>query len=121
MDEAGKPHLTVEEWSIAAEVDNLLDLYASDRVHVRFAAVRGKLMGLVDTTGPRRPQLVTWKEVDGGVDDVHIKTGTPWTSWTERAAVRDQLTDAAIDLIAEIRAETHGEKGRGYFIIWRLS
>jgi hypothetical protein len=30
MDETAKPHLTVEEWNIGAEVDNLLDLYASD-------------------------------------------------------------------------------------------
>lgn len=121
MDEVGKPYLSVEEWSIAADVDNLLDLYASDRIHVRYAALRGKLMGLVATDGPRLPKIVTWTESDNEVHDVHIETGPAWSSWTERAAARAELMDDAIDLIAQVRAESQQETGRGYFILWRLS
>lgn len=121
LDEVTKPYLTVAEWTIAADVDNLLDLYASDRIHVRYAALRGKLIGLVATDGPRRPQLVTWRESDGGIGDVRIETGSAWNDWAERAVVRAECKDDAIDLIAEVRAESQGETNRGYFIIWRLS
>jgi len=121
LDEVTKPYLSVDEWNIAADIDNLLDLYASDRIHVRYAALRGKLIGLVATDGPRRPALVTWTESAGGIDDVRIETGSPWDDWAERAAVRDEVKGDAIDLIAEIRAESQGEANRGYFIIWRLS
>jgi hypothetical protein len=121
MDEVDKPYLSVAEWNIAADVDNLLDLYASDGVHVRFAALRGKLIGLVDTDGPRLPQIVTWTESDGVVDNVEIETGSAWSTWSERAEARTELKGDAIDLIARIRAESQGEPSRGYFIIWRLS
>ncbi|HEV7648136.1 MAG TPA: hypothetical protein VGP26_08250 [Actinophytocola sp.] len=121
LDEVGKPYLTVEEWNIGAANDNLLDLYASDGVHVRFAALRGKLMGLVATDGPRLPKVVTWTESGGEIDDVHIETGPAWHDWSARAAARRELMDAAIDLIARIRAELQGEASRGYYIIWRLS
>lgn len=120
LDEVTKPALTVAEWNIAAEVDSLLDLYASDAVHVRFAALRGRLMGLVDTAGPRLPEVVTWTETDDTIDDVRIETGAAWTGWADRAAARDRAMDDTIDLIAMVRAELQGAKSRGYFIIWRL-
>ncbi|MDQ3788493.1 MAG: hypothetical protein M3422_14785 [Actinomycetota bacterium] len=120
MDEVTKPSLTVEEWNIAPEVDSLLDLYASDTIHVRFAALRGRLTGLVATDGPRQPKIVTWTETDGAVENVRIETGAAWTSWAERAAARDRAMDDAIDLIARVRAELQGEESRGYFVIWRL-
>lgn len=120
MDEVTKPHLTVEEWNIAAEVDSLLDLYASDAVHVRFAALRGRLMGLVDTDGPRLPKTVTWTETDGAVENVRIAAGMLLTRWSDREAARDQAMDDAIDLIARVRAELQGATSRGYFVIWRL-
>ncbi|MDQ1022523.1 hypothetical protein QF035_000105 [Streptomyces umbrinus] len=121
LDEVAKPYLSVEEWNINPDVDNLLDLYASDAIHVRYAALRGKLMGLVATDGPRLPQLVTWTEAEGEVDDVSIEPGSPWSAWPARAEARAQLTDDAIDLIAQVRAELQGRTSRGYFIIWRLS
>lgn len=121
MDEVSKPNLSVEEWNIAADVDNLLDLYASDVIHVRYAALRGRLMGLVATDGPRRPKVVTWTESDGEVDNVRIEPGAEWNDWPTRAEVRAELTGDAIDLIAQIRAELQGRASRGYFIIWRLS
>jgi len=121
MDEVTKPYLSVEEWNIAADVDNLLDLYASDRIHVRYAALRGKLIGLVATDGSRRPQVVTWTESAGGIDEFRIETGSAWNDWADRAVVRAELTDDVIDLIAQIRAESQGEASRGYFIIWRLT
>lgn len=121
MDEVTKPYLSVEEWNIAADIDNLLDLYASDRIHVRYAALRGRLIGLVATDGSRRPQVVTWTESAGGVEDVRIETGAPWSEWAERAEIRAELKSDAIDLIAQIRAESQGEASRGYFIIWRLT
>lgn len=121
MDEVTKPYLSVEEWNIAADIDNLLDLYASDRIHVRYAALRGRLIGLVATDGSRRPQMVTWSESAGGVEDVRIETGEPWSEWAERAEIRAELKNDAIDLIAQIRAESQGEASRGYFIIWRLT
>lgn len=55
LDEVAKPYLSVEEWSIDPDIDNLLDLYASDVIRVRYAALRGRLMGLVGTDGPRLP------------------------------------------------------------------
>lgn len=121
LDEVGKPWLTVEEWNIAADADNLVDLYASDAVHVRFAALRGKLMGLVATDGPRQPNVVTWTETDGVIGDVRIETGPPWADWSARADARDRLVDDAVDLIAQVRAELQGETSRGYYIIWRLA
>ncbi|MFD5573893.1 hypothetical protein [Streptomyces cadmiisoli] len=121
LDEVAKPYLSVEEWNINPEVDNLLDLYASDVIHVRYAALRGKLMGLVATDGLRLPQLVTWTESNGEVDNVSIETGSPWNAWPARAAARAQLMDDAIQLIAQVRAELQGRTSRGYFIIWRLS
>jgi hypothetical protein len=121
LDEVAKPYLSVEEWNINPDVDNLLDLYASDVIHVRYAALRGKLIGLVATDGPRLPQLVTWTESEGEVDNVSIETGSPWSAWSARAEVRAQLMDDAIDLIAQVRAELQGRTSRGYFIIWRLS
>jgi hypothetical protein len=121
VDEVGKPYLSVEEWNIAADIDNLLDLYASDRIHVRYAALRGKLIGLVATDGPRQPKVVSWTESNGEIDNVKIETGPAWSTWSARAEARAELIDDAIDLIAEIRAELQGERSRGYFIIWRLS
>ena len=120
MDEVAKPYLTVEEWNLAPEIDSLLDLYASDTVHVRFAALRGKLMGLVASDGPRLPEIVTWTETDGAVENVRIETGQAWRTWAERADARLEMVDRAIDLIARVRAELQGAKSRGYFIIWRL-
>lgn len=120
MDEVAKPYLTVDEWNIAPEIDSLLDLYASDAVHVRFAALRGKLMGLVASDEPRRPEVVTWTESDGVVENLRIETGAAWTGWAERADARAEMMDRAIDLIARVRAELQGEKSRGYFVIWRV-
>lgn len=120
LDEVTKPALTVAEWNIAAEIDSLLDLYASDAVHVRFAALRGRLMGLVASDGPRLPQTVTWTETDGAVENVQIAVGMLLTSWPDREAARDQAMDDAIDLIARVRAELQGATSRGYFVIWRL-
>ncbi len=77
-------------------------------------------MGLDATDGPRQPQIVTWTETDGAVENVRIEPGAAWTSWAERAAARDRAMDDAIDLIAQVRAELQGEESRGYFIIWRL-
>ncbi|MEU3795538.1 hypothetical protein AB0F07_38085 [Streptomyces fructofermentans] len=121
LDEVAKPYLSLGEWNVASDIDNLLDLYASDVVHVRYAALRGKLMGLVASDGLRLPQLVSWTESEGGVDNVTIEIGSPWTTWRERAEARVQLTDDAIDLIAQVRAELQGRTSRGYFIIWRLT
>ncbi|WP_406349902.1 hypothetical protein [Streptomyces sp. NBC_00658] len=121
LDEVAKPYLSVEEWNVSPDVDNLLDLYASDLIHVRYAALRGKLIGLVSTDGPRLPKLVTWTESDGELGNVRVETGSAWSDWPARAEARGQLKDDAIDLIAQVRAELQGRTSRGYFIIWRLS
>ncbi|MFE4698350.1 hypothetical protein ACFRIC_14895 [Streptomyces sp. NPDC056738] len=124
MDEATKPYLAVEEWNTAPGVDNLLDLYASDAVHVRYAALRGRLIGLVvgvvATDGPRLPKLVTWTESEGVVGDVATETGSAWSTWSERDEARVRLMDEAIALVARVRAEVQGRAGSGYFVIWRL-
>jgi hypothetical protein len=64
---------------------------------------------------------VTWTETDGEVDNVGIETGAPWSAWPARAEARAQLTDDAIGLIAQVRAQLLGRTSSGYFIIWRLS
>lgn len=120
LDEVAKPYLSVAEWRIDPDVDNLLDLYASDVIHMRYAALRGKLMGLVATDGPRLPRLVTWAESDGEIDSVSVEVGSPLSDWPARAEARAELTDDAIALISQVRAELQG-RSRGYFIIWRLS
>ncbi len=123
MDEVIKPYLSVEEWSIDPEIDSLLDLYASDTIHVRYAALRGRLMGLVadETDEPRPPMVVSWTESQGEVDSAVVETGSPWRTWRERADARAQLMDDAMSLIAQVRAELQNRTSRGYFIIWRLS
>jgi hypothetical protein len=120
MDEVTKPAPTVAEWNLAAEVDSLLDLYASDTVHVRFAALRGRLLSLVESDGSRLPEIVTWTETDGAIENVRIATGMLWTRWSDREAARDRAVDDTIDLIAMVRAELQGATSRGYFVIWRL-
>ncbi|MET7477325.1 hypothetical protein ABZT17_23570 [Streptomyces sp. NPDC005648] len=121
LDEVAKPFLSVEEWNIDPEVDNLLDLYASDLIHVRYAALRGKLIGLVAADVPRLPELVTWTESDGELGEVRVETGPAYGDWAARAEARRPLMDDAIDLIAQVRAELQGRTSRGYFIILRLS
>jgi hypothetical protein len=122
LDEVRKPFLAVAEWNIAADIDLLLDLYASDTVHVRYAALRGRLIGLVESTdGPRRPEVVTWNETDGEVGDVRIETGSAWETWQARAAVIPGLMDETISLISQVRAELQGRRSHGYYIMWRLS
>ncbi|MFD3925514.1 hypothetical protein [Streptomyces sp. NPDC058614] len=121
LDEVAKPYLSVEEWNISPDVDHLLDLYASDLIHVRYAALRGKLIGLVATDGPRLPKLVTWTESEGELGNVRVETGSAWSDWPARAEARGQLKEDAMDLIAQVRAELQGRTSRGYFIIWRLS
>lgn len=121
LDEVAKPYLSVEEWNIGPDVDHLLDLYASDLIHVRYAALRGKLIGLVAADGPRLPKLVTWTESDGELETVSIDTGPPLSSWPARAQARDRLTDEVMHLIAQVRTELQGRTSRGYVIIWRLS
>jgi hypothetical protein len=122
MDEISKPYLSLDEWNIAADVDNLLDLYASDTIHVRYAALRGKAIGLVvPTDGPRRPAIVRWTEPNGAVEDVRIETGPEYSDWAARAEARAELKSDSIDLIAQVRAELQGRTSRGHYIIWRLS
>lgn len=122
LDETSKPFLTLDEWNIAADVDLLLDLYASDTIHVRYAALRGRLIGLVESTEePRRPQLVTWSETNGELDYARTETGPAWPTWDERAAVIPELVSETITLIAQVRAEMQGRRNVGYYIIWRLS
>jgi hypothetical protein len=122
MSEDSNPYLSLQDWNIAPDVDNLLDLYASDTVHVRYAALRGELMGTVaNSTGVNRPQIVTCDESGPNVENVKIEVGHALTEWSARNAVRLEAIDKAIKLIAQIRAEMQGQISRGYFIIWRLS
>lgn len=122
LDEASKPFLTLAEWHIVGDVDLLLDLYASDTIHIRYAALRGRMIGLVESTDePRCPQIVTWDETSGEVGDVRIEAGPAWRTWRERAAVVPELMSEAIALITQVRAEMQGRPNAGYYIIWRLS
>lgn len=122
MSETTRPHLSLDAWNITADVDNLLDLYASDTIHVRYAALRGKAIGLVvPTDGSRCPKIVHWTESEGMVDNVEIETGPEYRDWATRTAIRAELASRAMDLIAQIRAELQGRTSRGYYIIWRLS
>lgn len=107
-------------WNIDPAVDSLLDLYASDTIHVRYAALRGDLLGLVE--GGRLPAKVTWQEDGLAVTDVRVEHGpAPLHEWPERDVVRSESMDRAIDLIAQVRAEIQGRESRGYYVIWRLS
>lgn len=121
LDETAKPYLTVAEWNIAADTDLLLDLYASDTIHVRYAALRGKLMALVESSEePRRGQRVVWNEEEGEVLDSRTEPMPLLSTWSERAGLIPELLDDAIILGAQVRAEMQGRRRRGYYIIWRI-
>lgn len=72
---------------------------------VRYAVLRGELMGIVaNSTGANRPQMVTWEESGLNIENVKIEVGQALTEWPARDEIRLAEIDKAIDLIAQIRA-----------------
>ena len=107
-------------WHIDPAVEDSLDLYASDAVHIRFNAVRGMLIGMVKDSGSEDSPIVRWEEQDGRIIDVSVTRSVPLRNWSTRARMRDDAHEAALYLVAAIRAEVQGAGHSGYFITYRL-
>ena len=118
--EPENPELPKSRWQLDTHWEDQLDLYASDVVHIRFNALRGLLLALVEGVTPQ-PKIVTWKESNGEISNISLEELDRPQDWPARERVRDQAIDATFRLIGGIRAETQGADYRGYFINFRMS
>ena len=117
---AAHSHIPKSVWHIDPAVEDDLDLYASDAVHVRFNAVRGMLIGMVAGSGFDDSPIVRWEEQNGRITDVSFTRSSPLRDWSTRGQMRDQAHEATLDLVATIRAEVQGADHSGYFVTYRL-
>ncbi len=112
--------LSKSAWHIDPAIEDGLDLYASDTVHVRFNAVRGMLIGMVKDSGFDDSPIVQWEEQGGRIVSVSITRSPPLRDWPTRGQMRDDAHEAVLDLVARIRAEVQGADHSGYFVTYRL-
>jgi hypothetical protein len=104
-------------WHIQPAMEDSLDLYSSDGVHIHFNSLRGLLIGLVENSGS---PIVTWDEQNGRILNVSQTKTPPLADWPARERIRDKAHEAAIDLMHRIREEVQGRDHSGYFFIYRL-
>jgi hypothetical protein len=114
------PELAKSAWHIGAATEDSLDLYAPDIIHLRFNALRGLLIGLVQDSGSSDSPLVTWDELDGQISNVSIGRTAPLLDWAAREAIRDKAHEDALTLIHAIRTEVQGPDHSGWFVTYRL-
>lgn len=117
---AEAPTIPAARWHVAAETEDLLDLYAADTVHVRFNALRALLFGVVEGSTLESVQ-VEWQERDGVVGDVTTTSLPNLLDGDARAQLRDRATSMALDLAHAIRADVQGREHGGYFVTFRMS
>lgn len=115
------PELAKSLWHIETAMEDSLDLYAPDTIHIRFNALRGLLIGLVKDSGFSQSRVVTWDEQDGRISNVSITTTPRLIDWATREPLRDKAHDDALDFIHTIRAEVQGGDHSGWFVTYRLS
>jgi hypothetical protein len=63
-------------WHIEPEMEDSLDLYSSDAVHINFNSLRGLLIGLAEGSRFNDSPIVTWEEENGRILNVS-QTRTP--------------------------------------------
>jgi hypothetical protein len=114
------PELAKSAWHIGEAIEDSIDLYAPETVHLRFNALRGLLIGLVKDSGFSDSPLVTWDERDGQISNVSIRRTAPLLDWAMREAIRDKAHEDALTLIHTIRAEVQGPDHSGWFVTYRL-
>jgi hypothetical protein len=114
------PELPKSVWHIGTAVEDSLDLYAPEEIHLRFNALRGLLIGLVKDSGFSDSPLVTWDEADGQISNVSIGRTAPLIDWASREPIRDKAHEDALTLIHAIRAEVQGHEHSGWFVTYRL-
>jgi len=115
------PELMKSVWHIGPEIEDLIDLYAPDIVHIRFNALRGLLIGLVKDSGFNTSRVVTWDEQDGRISNVSIAGTDPLIEWATREPIRDKAHEDTLGLIHAIRSEVQGPERSGWFVTYRLS
>jgi hypothetical protein len=108
-------------WHIGAVIEDSLDLYAPDMIHLRFNALRGLLIGIVKDSGFSDSPVVIWDEQDGQISNVSIGRTAPLLDWTMREGIRDKAHEDALTLIHTIRAEVQGPDHSGWFVTYRLA
>lgn len=114
------PELAQSVWHVGPAIEDSVDLYAPDVIHLRFNALRGLLMGLVKDSGFTTSPVVTWKYEGGRISDVSITHTPPLAEWAIRASTREKARDAALDFIHAIRAEVQGTEHSGWFVTYRI-
>ena len=113
------PGLPRHRWHIERDTEDLVDLYASDAVHIRFNSLRGMLFGLVEGSERMASRIVSWTEADGRIEDVKLAERS-LPDWPAQRAVRDEAVQKALDLAHVIRAEAQGRQHSGYFVTYRM-
>jgi hypothetical protein len=112
--------LPLAAWHLDREAEDECDLYSSDGVHMRFSALRGLLIGLVQGLSFTDSPVVTWEENDGQISNVVFSRTPPLTTWTARQQVRNEAHDATLGLIGRIRAELQDRPDSRVFVTYRL-
>ncbi|MFZ0225833.1 MAG: hypothetical protein WAL41_02580, partial [Mycobacterium sp.] len=100
-------------WHIEPEMEDSLDLYSSDTVHIHFNSLRGLLIGLVAGSRFNDSPIVTWEEKNGRILNVSQTRTSPLTDWPARESIRNRARDSAIDLMHRIRGEVQGGEHSG--------
>jgi hypothetical protein len=119
--ESEHPELAKSARHIGPAMEDSLDLYAPDTIHLRFNALRGSLIGLVKDSGSNTSPIVTWEEQDGRISNVSISRTPPLIDWATREPIRDKAHEAALDFIHAVRDEVQGPDHSGWFVTYRLS
>jgi hypothetical protein len=115
-----RPQLDLARWHVERAVEDQMDLYASDLVHIRFNALRALLTGVTQGSSSSDSPLLTWAEVDGRITDTSEGRTEKLDTWQARDRLRQLAAGKAIDLVSAIRAEMQGIEFSGYFYTYRL-
>jgi hypothetical protein len=81
------PELPKSLWHIEPTMEDSLDLYSSDSVHIHFNSLRGLLIGLVSNSGFSDSPIVTWDEENGRISNVSITRTRPLANWPARERI----------------------------------
>jgi hypothetical protein len=102
-------------WHITPAMEDSLDLYSSDAIHIHFNSLRGLLIGLVEDSGSTESHIVTWEEEDRRIANVSVTNTPPLVDWPARERIRDRAHESCLELINKIRDEVQGRGHSGYF------
>jgi hypothetical protein len=102
-------------WHITPTMEDSLDLYSSDAIHIHFNSLRGLLIGLVEDSGFTESRFVTWDEEDGRISNVSLTNTPPLVDWPAREDIRNKARESCLELIHKIREEVQGREYSGYF------